>query len=54
MQQTIDKARGKQDHSLSVYLRCGHRGVPAPVRTHWIGLDWIDKARKYVNSVPLK
>jgi len=24
---------------LSVYLRCGHRGVPAPVRTHWIGLD---------------
>jgi len=23
---------------LSVYLRCGHRGVPAPVRTHWIGL----------------
>jgi len=23
-----------------VYLRCGHRGVPAPIRTHWIGLDW--------------
>jgi len=19
----------------------GHRGIPAPVRTHWIGLDWI-------------
>jgi len=22
-------------------LRCGQRGLPAPVRTHWIGLDWI-------------
>jgi len=26
---------------LSGYLRCGHRGVPAPVRTHWIGLDCV-------------
>jgi len=22
-------------------LRCGHRGLPASVGTHWIGLDWI-------------
>jgi len=24
-----------------VGLRCGQRGLPAPVRTHWIVLDWI-------------
>ena len=28
---------------LSVNLRCGHRGVPAPVRTHWIGLDFREQ-----------
>jgi len=22
-------------------LRCGHRGIPAPVRTHWIVFDYI-------------
>jgi len=23
------------------YSRCGQRGLPAPVRTHWIGLDYF-------------
>ena len=26
---------------IVIYVRCGHKGLPAPVRTHWIGLDWI-------------
>ena len=38
---------------LSVYLRCGHRGVPAPVRTHWIGLDGqLDHPSSYIRWSP--
>jgi len=26
---------------IVIYVRCGQGGLPAPVRTHWIGLDWM-------------
>ena len=28
-----------------MYSRCEHRGFPAPVLPHWIGLDWMVKDR---------
>jgi len=27
---------------LHIFRFCGHRGIHAPVRTHWIALDWTD------------
>ena len=27
---------------IVMHVRCGQRGLRAPVTTHWIGLDWIE------------
>jgi len=41
---------------VKVMLRCGQRGLPAPVRTHWIALDTetYNLACRHINQLCLK
>jgi len=45
-------ALGTTDNQiLTIIPGCGFRGFPAPVTSHWIGLDWIAPVLEICSSV---